>query len=159
MTTPDPQADHDWRAPVAGEPREEDAVCRKCGAYANSEANEPCPIDLDKVNAERHQADRVEATERRVAIMSGVLLANTRISPAMANAIARAWIYADPATAQLAELKAREAELVKALKAIYDVTNEPETVKSMVMKAVCPLGVIDETDIAWAQEIHRARGS
>ena len=34
---------HQWRSPVAGEPREEDGVCVKCGAFANSDGHLPCP--------------------------------------------------------------------------------------------------------------------
>ena len=54
---------HDWREPVDGEPREEGAVCRKCGAYANSDADEPCPIDWDAVNARREAQDAAGVDE------------------------------------------------------------------------------------------------
>lgn len=34
--------EHEWRTTRAGEPREEGAVCEKCGAYANSGGDKAC---------------------------------------------------------------------------------------------------------------------
>lgn len=69
--------DHDWREPEEGEPQEEGAVCRRCGAFANTEGHLPCgPEIIERAHNGSAPSADADALERARIIVPHGMLAN-----------------------------------------------------------------------------------